>query len=125
MAQRGIREITGKKLIAKYLPEYSGGKVRMPVKAVLVTPTTSLKKLAKKHPWLKKERLVVKPDQLFGKRGKHKLVLLDADFKQAERFIRKNMNKEVKIGKTKGKLTHFLVEPFVPHEKEYLSLIHI
>ena len=80
-------------------------------------------KLAKKHPWLKKEKLVVKPDQLFGKRGKHGLILLDTNYADAKKWIKQKMNKETKVGKVKGKLTHFLIEPFTPHETEYYIAI--
>jgi ATP-citrate lyase beta-subunit len=125
MAQRGIREVAAKKLLSKNLPEYSDGKVKTVAKIVLVDEKTSLEKLAKKNKWLKKEKLVVKPDQLFGKRGKHGLVLLNASFDQAKKFLKKHMNKQVKVGKAKGKLTHFLVEPFAKHDpkEEYYIAI--
>jgi succinyl-CoA synthetase beta subunit len=38
-------------------------------------------------------KLVVKPDCLFGKRGKHDLVGLKLDYSQAEEFIKARMNK--------------------------------
>jgi ATP-citrate lyase beta-subunit len=62
---------------------------------------------------------VVKPDQLFGKRGKSGLVLLDCSWKEAAKFIKDNMGKTAEVGKINGTLTHFLVEPFIPHKKEY------
>jgi ATP-citrate lyase beta-subunit len=64
-------------------------------------------------------RLVVKPDQLFGKRGKSGLVLLDASYEEAVKFLKTKMNKKATVGKVKGTLTHFLIEPFIPHDKEY------
>jgi ATP-citrate lyase beta-subunit len=73
--------------------------------------------LAKQNPWLKKEKLVVKPDQLIGKRGKHKLILLNATFEEAKDWLNERMNKDVTIGKVTDKITHFLIEPFVPHDK--------
>lgn len=39
-----------------------------------VTAETEFKKLAEQEPWLTTTRLVVKPDMLFGKRGKSGLV---------------------------------------------------
>lgn len=39
-----------------------------------VTESTEFNKLADQEPWLSSTRLVVKPDMLFGKRGKSGLV---------------------------------------------------
>lgn len=123
MAQRGIREYHAKKMLAKYLPEFSNGKFSIPDKFALVTPEKSIDEVAKENPWIKKEKLVVKPDQLFGKRGKHGLILLNATFDQAKKWIEERMGKEVTIGKVTGKLTHFLIEPYVEHDKEYYVAI--
>ena len=123
MAQKGIREYDAKRMLAKAVPEYSKGKFSLDERLVLVTPETDLGGLEKDYPWLLKEKLVVKPDQLFGKRGKNKLLLLDADVKAAKAWIKERMNKDVTIeqttGKTTGTLTHFLIEPFAPHDAEY------
>jgi ATP-citrate lyase beta-subunit len=79
--------------------------------------------LPKEHPWLKTTKLVAKPDQLFGKRGKNNLLAVDKTFDEVKAWIGERMNKEVTIeqttGKTTGVLTHFMIEPFVPHEVEY------
>ena len=123
MAQRGIREYHAKKMLAKYLPEFSNGKFSIPDKFALVTPEKSIDDVAKENPWIKEEKLVVKPDQLFGKRGKHGLILLNATFDQAKKWIEERMGKEVTIGKVTGKLTHFLIEPYVEHDKEYYVAI--
>ena len=123
MAQRGIREYHAKKMLAKYLHEFSNGKFSIPDKFALVTPEKSIDEVAKENPWIKEEKLVVKPDQLFGKRGKHGLILLNATFDQAKKWIEERMGKEVTIGKVTGKLTHFLIEPYVEHDKEYYVAI--
>lgn len=123
MAQKGIREYDAKRLLAKTVPEISLGKLRFENRLILVTPETDLAALPNKAPWLKSERLVVKPDQLFGKRGKNNLLLVDTDYNQAKVWIAERMNKQVTIkqttGQTTGTLTHFLIEPFIPHEDEY------
>ncbi len=85
MAQRGIREYDAKRLLARYLPEYLHD-FSYKGDLALVGPETDLEELATANPWLKTTRLVVKPDQLFGKRGKHGLVLLDADWDQAKKI---------------------------------------
>jgi len=117
MAQRGIREFHGKKMMAKYWTEYFTGLEKYDGKIALIDPQTTMDELAKQNPWLKKEKLVVKPDQLIGKRGKHKLILLNATFDEAKKWITERMNREITIGKVTDKLTHFLIEPFVPHDK--------
>jgi len=123
MAQRGIREYDAKSMLAKYWKDYVSKDFTFAGKVALVDPDTNMDKLAKKHPWLKKEKLVVKPDQLFGKRGKHGLILLDTNYADAKKWIKQKMNKETKVGKITGKLTHFLIEPFTPHETEYYIAI--
>jgi len=120
MAQKAIREFHAKKLLAKYLLEKG---LDYPFKAVLVTPDTNWKELEEANAWLKKEKLVAKPDQLFGKRGKHGLVLVNASLKEVKDWIKEKMDKEITIGKVSDKLTHFLVEPFIPHEGEYYLAI--
>ncbi len=117
MAQRGIREYDGKRMLARELPKYLEGKFSYEGKIALVGPATNLDDLAKEFPWLAKEKLVVKPDQLFGKRGKHGLLGLNLDWAAAKKWIGERMNKETTVGKTTGALTHFLVEPFTPHDE--------
>lgn len=117
MAQRGIREYAAKKMLAKYWSEYFEDLEKFEGKVALVDPETDIDALASENPWLKTEKLVVKPDQLFGKRGKHNLILLDASFDQAKTWITERMRKDVTVGKVTDELTHFLLEPFVPHDK--------
>jgi ATP-citrate lyase beta-subunit len=117
MAQRGIREYDAKRLLAKYLPEYLND-FSYRGDLALVGPETDLDGLAESNPWLRTERLVAKPDQLFGKRGKHGLVLLDADWGGVKKYLKENMESEVVVGGIAGRLTHFLIEPFIPHDEE-------
>jgi ATP-citrate lyase beta-subunit len=123
MAQKGIREYHAKKLLAKYLSENQESGFKYDGKVALVTPETSIDELSLNNRWFQEKKLVVKPDMLFGKRGKHGLVLLDTSFEEAKNWINERMGKEVEIGKAKGILTDFLVEPFTPHKKEYYIAI--
>ena len=123
MAQRGIREYDAKRMLAKYLPEFSDGKFKIPEERVLVTPEHSIDEAAGEQPWIREKKLVVKPDQLFGKRGKHGLILLNASFDEAKRWIEEKMNSIVELSGVKGRLTHFLVEPYVEHDEEYYIAI--
>ena len=123
MAQRGIREYDGKKMLAKYWTEYISKDFSFPGKIVLVDPETKINDLPKKFKWLTQEKLVVKPDQLFGKRGKHGLIKADASFPEAKKWIKERMNKETKVGKVTDKLTHFIIEPYIPHKGEFYVAI--
>ncbi len=127
MAQKGIREYDAKRMMAEALPEFSDGKFKYEAKQILIGPDTDFKKVEKENPWLKKEKLVAKPDQLFGKRGKNNLLFVKKSWSEVQKWIKERMNKKVTItqttGKTTGTLTHFLVEKFVPHDDEYYIAI--
>ena len=122
MAQRGIREYDAKNLLARYLPEYLND-FSYKGNNALVGPETDLEELESANPWLKTTKLVVKPDQLFGKRGKLGLVLLDADWEKAKRYLKEKMGLEVAIGGITGRLSHFFIEPFTPHKEEFYVAI--
>ncbi len=66
---------------------------------------------------------VIKPDQLFGKRGKYGLLGINLDTKKVQEWWKAHHQKEVTIEKQSGKLDTFLVEPFVPHAEEYYIAI--
>lgn len=129
MAQKAIREADGKRMMARLLKEYSGGKYSVEDKYVTVGPDTDLAKLPNQYKWLTKEKLVVKPDQLIKRRGKNKLILVGADWEQAKKWIKEKSKGPITIygkfdekGKptdkgTVGNLTHFIVEPMVPHKE--------
>ena len=123
MAQRGIREYDGKKMLAKYWSEYISKQFSFPGKIVLVDPNTKLDDLPKKYTWLNQEKLVVKPDQLFGKRGKHGLIKANASYPEVKKWIKERINKDAKVGKVTDKLTHFIIEPYIAHKGEYYVAI--
>ena len=118
MARKAIYEYDGKQLIASQLPAFFP-EFNFHNKLAVVTPETDLDKLGADHPWLTTDKLVAKPDQLFGKRGKANLLLLDANFDQLKQFVSEKLNHEFEISGKKGTLTRLLVEPFIPHETEY------
>ncbi|MFH1101808.1 MAG: ATP citrate lyase citrate-binding domain-containing protein [Methanobacteriota archaeon] len=126
MAQKAIREADGKQMIARLLKEYTNGKYVVENRFITIGPDTDLKKLPKTYPWLTKEKLVAKPDQLIKRRGKSKLLLLNANWKDAEKWITQRMNKPVTVGNVTGILDHFIVEPFIPHKEDdeyYLAIL--
>ena len=123
MAQRGIREYDGKKMLSKYWSEYISKEFKFPGKIVLVDPKTKIEDLPKKFKWLNENKLVVKPDQLFGKRGKHGLIKANVSFQEAKKWIKDKINKETTVGKVTGVLTHFIIEPYIEHKEEYYVAI--
>ncbi|MGE4547124.1 MAG: ATPase, partial [Desulfurella sp.] len=74
MAERAIREFDAKRILSKNWQTYFGKSFIYDFKSILVTQDTDFDKLALEHSWLKKTPLVVKPDMLFGNRGKLGLV---------------------------------------------------
>lgn len=117
MARRAVREYDAKRLLARYLPDILP-EFDYPGRVALVEPDTDWTALVSDHPWLATERLVAKPDQLFGKRGKHGLLGLDLDLAGAKAWIAERMGKEITVGQVTDRLTTFLIEPFVPHRQE-------
>ena len=126
MAQKAIREADGKRMIACLLKDYTNGKYSIDDTFVTIGPDTDLKKIPTTYKWITKEKLVVKPDQLIKRRGKSKLLLLNATWNDAEKWIKERMNKPVTVGTVTGILDHFIVEPFVPHnetDEYYLAIL--
>jgi ATP citrate (pro-S)-lyase len=126
MAQKAIRVGDGKNMIARLLKEYTNGAYTIEDKFISIGPQTDLKKLPTTYKWLVKEKLVVKPDQLIKRRGKSKLLLLNTDWKDVEKWIKERMSKPVTVGTVTGILDHFIVEPFVPHDENdeyYLAIL--
>lgn len=122
MARKKIREYDSKRLLKEQFKRIAG--YELPVRSAQITESTNLNELVEKEPWLSSERLVVKPDMLFGKRGKSGLVALNLDFAQVASFVKERLGKEVEMGGCKGPITTFIVEPFVPHSEEfYLNIV--
>ncbi len=126
MAQRAIREYDGKALFSKQWERYFSG-FHYGFKSVLVSSGAQLNAQAHAHgfEWLKQMPLVAKPDMLFGKRGVNGLVLFkdktpgDVSLEKACSWIDEKSSHSVALHSgQKGKLTHFIVEPFTPHTQE-------
>jgi ATP-citrate lyase beta-subunit len=140
MAQKAIREYDAKSILAKhwdkYFPDFTYS-----YETVLVQNGSELKEAAKTHAWLNEKPLVAKPDMLFGKRGKNGLVLFkdakpgDVSLEKAASWIDEKSSSKQEVyfsfdGDTPtgepsvDMLTHFIVEPFTPHdqsEEYYIS----
>ncbi|XP_036069069.1 ATP-citrate synthase [Oryzias melastigma] len=116
MSAKAISEQTGKEFLSKFLS--TSAAVQNRFRYANVTPETNLDKLTQEHPWLLTERLVVKPDQLIKRRGKLGLVGVNLDLNGVKNWLKPRLNKEATVGKAKGILKNFLIEPFVPHKQE-------
>lgn len=122
MARKKIREYDSKRLLKEHLKRLAD--IEIDIKSAQVTNSTNLNELADTKPWLSSLRLVVKPDMLFGKRGKSGLVALNLDLAQAALFVRDRLGKEVEMGNARAPITTFILEPFIPHDDEYyLSIL--
>lgn len=122
MARKKIREYHGKNLAKTHIKKHSKLSFSSKVKPVLITKetlATGWKKMRADNPWLDNEKLVVKPDMLFGKRGKYGLVKVNANLDEVKHFVSERIDTPIKIGDVEGKLTHWIIEPFVPHDVEF------
>lgn len=121
MARKKIREFAGKRLLRAAMLRLFG--IELPIKVAQVNANTNYLELLEQHPWLNQTKLVVKPDMLFGQRGKNDLVGLNLTYQEAEDFIKARMGKQVTIKGCTGPVNTFVVEPFVPHKEEYYLCI--
>lgn len=121
MARKKIREYNSKRLLKQHIKQLAN--IDLPLQVAQVRQDTNFAELLAEHPWMKTTKLVVKPDMLFGKRGKHDLVGLNLDAAGAEAFIHQRMGKVIEMGPATGAINVFIIEPFVPHTDEYYLCI--
>ena len=114
MAQKGIREYHAKLMLSKWLAADNSYKGQV----VLVDENTHWDELIADNDWLLSEKLVAKPDQLFGKRGKHGLLCVNKNLDDVKKWIQSKINTQVTVGNVTGELTHFLIEPYTDHSSE-------
>jgi len=125
MSVKPIREHTGKVLVKRWISEVSGGKHQMTNAGVLITPEVldntsgqTWESIVQDNPWLLTTKLVAKPDQLIKRRGKAGLIAINKTFEEAKEWVMQRMCKEQQVESVTGQLTHFLIEPMVPHQQE-------
>lgn len=113
MSAKAIREATGKDLINRKLGNRTkAAKCRF----VPIDENTNWNTIVDDNPWLKNEKLVVKPDQLIKRRGKLGLIKVNTDLSTAKKWVEERINKDQKVEKATGKLRTFIIEPFIPHK---------
>jgi len=118
MAVKKVREAAAKRLLKLY-----GGKFFASLRPATVTGLDFAAGMDREFPSGDGARLVVKPDCLFGKRGKHDLVGLDLSVEEAKAFIQARSGKRVEVDGCAGVVDTFIVEPFVPHADEFYMSI--
>jgi ATP citrate (pro-S)-lyase len=94
MARKKVREYTGKRLLKAAMERLFG--VQLPINVAQARQDTDFVALLEEHPWLNQTHLVVKPDMLFGQRGKNDLVGLNLTYAEAEAFIAARMGKQAR-----------------------------
>jgi ATP-citrate lyase beta-subunit len=107
MARKKIREFDAKNFIRKNL--------NLPGNSLLITGHMDISKLT--EAWLQGQ-LIIKPDQCFGKRKKLNLIQT-GDLATIKLYLKQHMNQPLTINKATDKLTHFILEPYIPHQEEY------
>ena len=135
MSAKAIREYNGKKLVSKWLSQYSESiKYDLEDRCLLITPKdvdptdpSSFEKVASENPWVLTTKLVVKPDQLIKRRGKAGLLAINKTWPEVVAWIIEKMGKECKVEVVSGIIDHFIVEPFVPHPQadEYYICLQV
>ncbi|MBW7953799.1 MAG: ATP citrate lyase citrate-binding domain-containing protein [Candidatus Dojkabacteria bacterium] len=123
MAQKAIQEFSAKKLIHQNISKYTDHFFQE-YQGVQITPdnvdSISLPDFDNGY--------VAKPDELFGKRGKNNLIFMSNNKTEIIQWIKQKSSQTIKLQVSsvrtiQGKLFTFLVEPKIPHEKEfYLSI---
>lgn len=121
MAAKAIREYDGKRILSKELEDF-----HLEKKFIQITHKKNknlaivFEEIEKENSFLQKKdsKFVVKPDQLIKRRGKANLLLLNATWQEVKKWISEKMNQEIQVENISGKLTHFIVEPFVKHTEQ-------
>lgn len=111
MAQVAIREYDAKRLWSVWS--------EMPYTGILVESAVQIQTIAERLKTEKSLFWVVKPDQLFGKRGKLGLVGIKLDAEGVQQRCESHWQKQVTINGVTDVLHTFLIEPWIAHTQEW------
>lgn len=114
MAQLAIREYDAKRMFANFSSSFYRG--------YLIQDEEDIAAFAAKETGIP-TTWVIKPDQLFGKRGKYGLIGVNLNIAIIRKWWTEHHQHKATIGKQEGLLTTFLIEPFTPHTSEYYVAI--
>ncbi len=113
MAQVAIREYDAKKMFASYQ--------NIPYTGYLIQSEEDMRNFLDSAD--ANSRFVIKPDELFWKRGKYGLVWVNLSKSDIYIWWKEKISKEYTIGKVRWFLKTFLIEPFIEHKNEYFVSI--
>lgn len=105
MAQVGIREFDGKKMFFEMIGENYQGFFIEKIEDFDRIPDN--------------KKYVIKPDMLFGKRGKLGLVGVELSVGEMKKWYQEKNQKPIEIKGKSWYITACIVEPFTPHQEEY------
>uniref|UniRef100_H2UUH3 ATP-citrate synthase n=1 Tax=Takifugu rubripes TaxID=31033 RepID=H2UUH3_TAKRU len=125
MSAKAISEQTGKEFLYKYI--CTSAAVQNRFRYARVTAETDFDRLAKEHPWLLTERLVVKPDQLIKRRGKLGLVGVNLDLNGVRDWLKSRLMRETTVCYPPTPCLIFVSQPNAPSiniEEEFYVCIY-
>jgi ATP citrate (pro-S)-lyase len=106
MSAKAIREYHGKRLVSKWLGEYSAGAHDLEDRVVQLTSESftpqGLKAVEEANPWLLTSPLVAKPDQLIKRRGKAGLLAVNKSWAEVQEWVAARMGKEQKVNRKRS-----------------------
>jgi len=115
MSAKALNEYTGKELLYRHLNHLDS--VAKP-QAVTLSEFSDFDEATKGIQWIEQNQQgVIKPDQLIKRRGKHGLVKL-GPVSELKSWFNEKKGQYVQIGRTNGRLSHFIVEPLCRHKQE-------
>jgi len=115
MSQTPIREYDAKHIVFTHLQQDYHGH--------LVQSLVDLEKIPDLPAGQAGGKRVIKPDQLFGKRGKYGLIGVNLDKNWLQTRLSDHLDTQTTIDAKTDTLHTFLVEPFVPHDAEcYIAI---
>ncbi|MBW7955051.1 ATPase [Candidatus Gracilibacteria bacterium] len=105
MAQKAIREFDVKNMFFDYIKHNYNG--------YFISSLDDFKDIKEN------KKYVIKPDELFGKRGKLGLLGINLEKNELITWYKEKISKEIEINSLKGFLKNFIVEEFIPHDEEF------
>ena len=105
MAQVSVREYDVKKMFFD--------SIEAPYTGIQIKELSDIEKLEDN------QKYVIKPDMLFGKRGKRGLLGINLDKQECKKWLEKYFQKEENIDGVDGTLDVFLAENCIKPEQEY------
>jgi ATP citrate (pro-S)-lyase len=113
MSAKAVSEYSGKELLYRHLSDLQS--LDTP-KAFALTEKDDFDTIVEKSSWLQGNvKGVIKPDQLIKRRGKHGLVKVGTR-DELRKWFEEKKGSYIQIGKTNGRLSSFIIEPFCAHQ---------